>query len=309
MFDTMKARLETSETGNLETVLTDYQERANTKTGDLWQSGRLANLRVSINGYGLTVEGSLPKYLFGNNLETLTRSATRQAIEKISDSLHLSIEEAKICRFDVAYNWSMKRPVIEYTSALLSAPYCKRSDFADRETVTFHNTMRSISIYDKAREVEKKKEAIPEFYQGKNILRYETSFKARLGKQFGKQIITVKDLTDEVFYMKPIKKWKELYFLIQKTRKERALCMTGQKEYLQSLAFYGLQNIGGVDVAIDLIRGARERGEIGKKTAQRLRGLTKEIAEARAAALIEQPADDCIHELDEKVKMAANYYR
>ena len=308
MYDTMKVWLDTLETCKLEAVLTDYQERVNPKTGDLKQWGELKGLRVRAGGRGIVIEGSLPKYLFGNNLETLTRRATQEAIKSLSDDLHLPVERARVCRFDVAQNFLMKRPVIEYLSALNGARYYKRSDFADRETVTFHNTQRSLCFYDKALELEKKKEGMPDYFKGKNILRYESRFQKRLGKQFGRRIVTVENLFDEIFYMKPIKKWSGEYFLIQKIRKERALCMKGQREYLESLAFYGLQNIGGVDVALDLIRGARERGEIGKKTGQRLRKLTFEIAQARAAGS-EQPADDCIEELDNKVRQAANYYR
>lgn len=86
--------------------------------------------------------------------------------------------------------------------------------------------------------------------------------------------------------------------------------MTGQKEYLQSLAFYGLQNIGGIDVALDIIKGARLRGEIGKKTGQRLKKLTISIAQAKPATPGEPAAaEDCIQELDSKVRQAVACYR
>jgi hypothetical protein len=195
----------------------------------------------------------------------------------------------------------MNRPVIDYLSAFLAARYYKRWDIADKGTVSFRNGMRELLFYDKTRELEKKKEEIPDLFRGKNILRYECQFMRRLGKQFGKDIVTAENLYDEIFYRKPVNKWNAEYFLIQKVQKERALSMKGQKEYLHSLAFFGLQNIGGADVALDLIKGARQRGEIGDKMRQRLRKLTVDIVQARAAAT-EPPAGDCIEELDENIR-------
>jgi hypothetical protein len=213
--------------------------------------------------------------------------------------LHLPIEQARVCRLDVAQNFIMMRPVIDYLSAFLTARYYKRTDIGDKGTVSFCNGLRKLLFYDKTRELEKHKQEIPDSFRGKNILRYECQFMRRIGKQFGRQIVTAENLYDEVFYRKPVKRWNAEYYLIQKVRSERALNMRGQREYLQSLALYGLQNIGGAEIALDLIKGARQRGEIGDKMSQRLKKLTIAIVQAREAT--EPPDGDFIRELDEKV--------
>lgn len=311
MYDTVKLWLDTSETGRLETVLADFQERVDPKTGDLKQWGNLKSLGVRAGNRGIVVEGSLPKYHFGNNLESMTRRATKEAIESISDALHLPIEQARVCRLDIAENFIMKRPVVDYLSTFLTARYYKRSDIADRGTVSFNNGLRMLCFYDKARELKrelkKNKQVIPDDFKGKNILRYECRFIKRLGNQFGKKIVTAENLYDEIFYSKPVKKWNEEYFLIQKITKKRALSMNGQKKYLESLAFYGLQNIGGADVALDLIKGAWQRGEIDKNKRGRLRKLTIHISQPIAS--IELPSDDCIQELDDKIRQTADSCR
>jgi hypothetical protein len=306
MYDTIKAFLNTSETGSLETALTDYRETVDPKTGDLWQRGTLENLRVRGGGRGVIIEGSLPVFKWGSNAMSMTRQATAEAIEEISDRLKLPIAEAQVWQIHLANNFIMRRPSIDYLTCMIAAPYYKRSDYADRETVNFKNTLRELCFYDKARELESKKKPLPDLFNGKNILRYEARFKKRLSKQFKRQSVYAKDLSDEIFYMTAIKRWKEEYFLISKTRKDKALDMTGQREYLQSLAFYGLQNIG-VDTAIDLIKGARLRGEIGKKTGMRLKKLTLSIAQA-GGSQVKEP-DGCIQELDTKVRQAVACYR
>lgn len=307
MYDTCKAFLNTTDTGSLKTVLSDYQEREDTKTHEVWQSGWLKNLRIKGRGKGITIEGSLPAYKWGSNAVSLTRQATEEVIEELSDRLQLPIAQAKVWRFDIANNFIMKKPPVDYLSCLLTAPHLKRFDFADRETINFKNSLRELSFYDKARELESRKKQLPDLFKGKNILRYEARYLSRIAKQFHRQAVFIKDLADEVFYMKAINGyWKEPYFLIQKVRKEMALNMKGQREYLKSVAFYGLQNIG-IDTAMDLIKGARLRGEIGDKTAQRLRKLTLEITQAERGQVM--PPEDCIDELDTKVRQAAAFYR
>jgi hypothetical protein len=307
MFDTIKAFLPASDTGSLETALSGYKETVDPKTGDLWQRGTLKNLRLRGSGRGVTIEGSLPAFLWGTNAMSMTRQATAEAIEEISDRLKLPIADAQVWQIHLANNFIMRRPPIDYLTCMIGAPYYKRSDYADRETVNFKNTLRELCFYDKARELENKRKPLPDLFKGKNVLRYEARFIKRLSRQFKRQEVHARDLSDEVFYMTAINRWKEEYFLIQKIRKDRALNMTGQKEYLQSLAFYGLQNIGGVDTAMDLIKGARLRGEIGKKTGQRLKKLTLSIAQA-GGGQVNDP-EECIPELDNKIRQAVACYR
>jgi hypothetical protein len=90
-------------------VVTGYLNRLN----DV-ETGNLDGLRVTANSFQIKVSGSLCKWYLGNNFETLQRSDTQRAIEKISDTLHLPIDKAQITRIDVACNFIVKQPIGVY---------------------------------------------------------------------------------------------------------------------------------------------------------------------------------------------------
>jgi hypothetical protein len=307
MYDTVKLYHPTAKP-ELKGVLDCLFERADPKTGDLWELGYLKNLRVRSNPQGLSIEGSLSKFKYGCNAFTTTRQATAEVVEELSDLLKFPCGEAQVRRIDVASTLLMQNPVIDYMSTLSSVPRCPRSDFHDRQTLSFKNYQKEIVVYDKVQQLIDKRQVVPEMFKGKNALRYEARFTSRLPAQFKKAIITAADLSEEVFYMETVKKWREQYFIIHKVAKERAFDMTGQKEYLRSLAFYGLKNIG-VDVALDILRGEPQNSEADRKRVQRLKALTLEIAEAKPEGLNRSTAEECIYELDQKVRQAAACYR
>ena len=104
MYDTVKLWLVSDETERTLGLLTDVGTNSK-PTGEYSQYGNLGNLRVSVRNSSLTVQGSLSKYLNGNNLERFTRKQTQRAIEKLSDSLALPFHRAKVWRIDLAENF------------------------------------------------------------------------------------------------------------------------------------------------------------------------------------------------------------
>ncbi len=308
MFDTVTLWLDTCEAGKAVKALTEQRETIDRQTGETVLRGRLKNLTLKVTGQGVLVNGSLGKFLLGNNAQTLTRKTTAEALQALSDTLGLPMGEASLYRLDVAQNFIMKNPLQDYYSQLGEARYYKRSEFADRQSIQYVNGRRALIFYDKNAELEKKKVAVPELFKGRNVLRYEARFLHKLGEQFDRlPPVKASALGDEIFYIKALDKWCDEYFLIQKIARERALNMTNAKELERSLAFYGLMSIGGQDVALDLVRSAKSKGELSKMQFQRLRAKVKEIAgiSLKSGA----PEAEAIHELDEKVRQAVNYYR
>ncbi|MEI7585163.1 hypothetical protein, partial [Runella sp.] len=47
---------------------------------------------------GVSVKGSMPKFLFGDNFQLLTRQTSEQAVEKLSDVLGLPFKLAQVRR-------------------------------------------------------------------------------------------------------------------------------------------------------------------------------------------------------------------
>ena len=56
-------------------------------------TGNLKGFRISVSERGVNLkDGSLCKYYLGDNFQTLGRGDTKQAIEMLSDTLHLPLQ-------------------------------------------------------------------------------------------------------------------------------------------------------------------------------------------------------------------------
>ena len=78
-------------------------EKVNIKTGEVMIQGNVDNIKVSQLLGGYSIQGSLPKLLYGNNVCQLTRKDIGVAIEKLSDRLHLPLDDADITSISVIY--------------------------------------------------------------------------------------------------------------------------------------------------------------------------------------------------------------
>src|ERR1044072_5055618 len=111
-------------TNTPEIVLSNLNDRCETvshETGEVVNKGLLKKLRVKVTGGGVSINGSLAKFHFGNNYKTLTRSDTERAIAELSDQLNLPIGQAKVFRLEVGTNLIMEKPINQYWRMLGSA--------------------------------------------------------------------------------------------------------------------------------------------------------------------------------------------
>src|SRR5690625_930228 len=115
MFDTLKLYLrqdsvrDTDLLAEIPVFLEDTT--AHEKQDQIHYSGSLNNLRVYVSERGVSIQGSLSKYHLSDNMQTLRRQDTEQAIQRLSDDLHLPIKEAQVSRVDFAHNRSEERRV------------------------------------------------------------------------------------------------------------------------------------------------------------------------------------------------------
>lgn len=304
MIDTVTLWHETNEADNALKALTGKFVRTNEDTGEVWHTGNLENLKVKVKGQGVSVNGSLSRFFYGNNAISLTRDTTKQALEKVSDNLHLPMEQAKVYRLDIVQNLVMEKPIIAYMPQLIDAPYLKRDLYAGGEGVLFRNGQHALSFYDKQKELTKKHKPIPAIYAGKNVLRYEDRFFRKVSEQLKKEVLIASDLFEETFCAQALKKWGADYFLIKKIRKECVIKMQGVKELEKSLAIFGLKEFGGQEKILGLLKSEKEQKNITKMQYQRLK---QKVFELSVAQNPEEITDD-INELDEKIRQAvANY--
>jgi len=197
--------------------LSDITERQNEKSGYSC-SGKLKNYSVYVSENGISLKGSLAKSYYGDNLHTLTRRDTKQAIEELSDNLHLNINAARVTRLDVSTIIPTKRPPADYYSYLGNKPYFERLQ-STPDTLYYNNHQRQIIFYDKTKEAAAKDVQIPEILQNSNLFRYELRYIKRLGKQL-KTDLTAAKLYDVEFYRSVIQCWHGEFKTIQKIKNQ-----------------------------------------------------------------------------------------
>jgi hypothetical protein len=305
MIDTVTLFLETYDSEKAEAALSSQKESVNRDTGEVAVNGLFESLRVKITGQGVSVNGSLSGFYHGSNSVDLTRADTGRAIEKISDGLHLPMNQAKVYRLDAAQNLSMNKPVTAYLSQLISTPYLKRSEHGDGSTVNFSSKKRALVFYDKVASITAKHQAMPEGFRGSNILRYENRALRNAAKQFNREEILAGDLSQEAFFNRIIDKWLADYSSVKKIRRPQDINFQSVRTLETSIARHGLPECGGHDNLIRLIKAEQKQGRASKMKALRLREKIKSLA---IAPCNEDKTDD-IAELDEKINHSAEACR
>lgn len=193
----------------------------------------------------MSLKGSLAKNYFGDNLHTLTRQDARQAIEQLSDNLHLNMKAARLTRLDVSTIIQTERPPAEYYRYLGNKPFFKRLQ-STPDTLYYNNHQRQIIFYDKTKEAVENEVQLPGIIKNSNLFRYELRFNKRIEKQL-KTVLKAEKLVDREFYRDVIKKWNSEFKEIQKVKNQRVMT----------------ENIKTVKEAVDafLYDSARERGQ------------------------------------------------
>ena len=184
-------------------------------TGTHYTQGRYKNIVVNYNEHTMSVSGSLAKYHYGNNLETLTMSASEVAIRSLSDLIGFDLSNSIVSRVDFSSNMLTDyKPKYYYTFLGHLSRYNR---FDNGDTLYYNQQSKNLLFYDKIKEAKKKQMPIPNEYLGKNVLRYELAIKKELAK-FCKRTIKVKDLYTRDIFNLFLYKWKGLYTNIDKQK-------------------------------------------------------------------------------------------
>jgi len=207
-------------------------------------TGKVLDYTVNVFEGGISLKGSLCKSFFGDNLQTLTRRATMQAVEKLSDYLHTDISTAKVTRLDVSTVIPTKRPPADYYSYLGQKAFFERLQ-STKDTLYYNNHQRQIIFYDKGKEANDKNVQIPDIWKNSNLFRYELRYQKRVNKQL-KADVTASTLTDEVFYRGVLWNYYTEFKTIQKLKNNSFMIddITTPKEAQVALFSYLLQQSG-----------------------------------------------------------------
>ena len=289
---------------NIPQFLSSISSQGYSKFGE-YINGYSDSLKVSITANRVKIyDSSLCKYYLGENFKTLTRVDTKNAIEKISNHLHLPFSLAKIGRIDFSQNIIMKYPANLYYPYLGEALYYNRLEQNNGLYYNLKTGKRQLLFYGKIHEQKEKRQPIPELYNGRNLLRFEARYKKDIVKQLNCPAVTGEMLYNENFYHGLVARWKQEYFSIQKIQSKIDIMKpTGStKELIENLALYTLLDIGQPKV-LRKIKEWQESGEISKKQAADHRHKLRQLSNF----ISRENSNEMITELDRKINEATHY--
>ena len=283
-------------------------ERTDIDTGEVSVYGSVSNIRVSQTFGGYYIQGSLPKYLYGNNVCQLTRKDIGTAIENLSDTLHLPIQDADVTSIEVGANICLSKVPSAYIGLLGDMPRMKRVMLGDSLYYRGSGKVfpRQYYFYDKKQEVKKKGGVMPVRLETANMLRYEMRLYRRLAKQLGIQELKASTLQDRAVYRELVNRWLDGYLSINKITgmKEGGLKgVSGLKEAKELFLARLIARSGGTSVIEEFINYLKTgSGMIGKRDV-----ISKTKRELYRLAMLKKGSvdDGLINELTDNVKMIA----
>jgi hypothetical protein len=268
--------------------------------------GYLDNMKVVLKPSFISVKGSLPVFYLGDNIQAFTRSDIERASEKLSDSLCLNMNEARVSRVDMGYNFVTKhRPSAYYPYLLGSKNYYRHSD---RSTLYYMNKSSNFCIYDKLIETEYKHKEIPYIYSDKNLIRLEYRALKQPAKQIKQDKLFLKSLYDESIYIKLVDKWADTYHSIRKAPLKinlNKMTISTPKDLQKYLAAIAAQEIG-YDSLMAIIEEAKSTQTFKhEKYYQRMKKGMLDLLSVK----VEGSSFEMTEELDKQVNQVKQYYR
>ena len=166
-------------------------------------NGSKRNLRIHEYAWGLSVEGSMVKWLHdGSNLYDMSLNDAGHAIRQMSDELQTNLLDASVTGLEFGANIVLQNSVERYFQRLGDMPN-RRRDALSRNSLYYRRRTKkdteSLVFYDKLVEATKHEIPIPSGLQGKNLMRVELRFNKFLNRQL-KQPVYGKTLLDKSFY-------------------------------------------------------------------------------------------------------------
>jgi len=281
--------------------LSNITERSNEAQG-YTATGKVGDYSVLLTASGISLKGSLPKFLLPTNIHTLSRSGASQAIEKLSDTLHLPIKDSKVARIDVSTVLLVKQPPSNYYPFLGNKPRFQRLQ-ATPDTLYYNTGKKQLIFYNKIAEAHAKGVSIPAGFSGENLMRLEARFTKRLPDQFNLPKVTGETLTDERFYTGIVKRWGDEYFSIQKLKANTLMDTSSIKtpNDAKEVLFTSLLQSAGLEMVDNFLSNLKARKTFSDpkyytRTKNELERLINSKTTAERSDLIKE-LDDAVSEV------------
>ena len=314
MYDKIKLFVQrNSGTPDISGYLDEAKEQTDIRTGEVNVFGSLEGLNVCMYVCGYSIIGSLAKYMYQSNIYPLDRHTTAQAIEKLSDSLHLDLKEADVTGVEFGTQFLMKKPPQVYINKLGDMPRRKRLLCAE-STLYYTGTgsqqrqrqKQVLCFYDKKADAAAKGLIMPQGFERSNLLRYELRLNGRIPHQTGRHTVTASTLSDREFYRQLVTMWEDNYFSISKLNGVKQNVMNEIKSVKDAKAvlFARLLSQSGKDVITDYLEELKQNNVFkDSKYYTRTKNALLEIGNNPKMAV----SDEDIKELDNEVKNVGAY--
>lgn len=313
MYDKVKLWLDRSVIGGSYPTFADCLSRAkeqvDRQTGETKVFGCLEGLKVSMYCTGVSIIGSLSKYLYKDNIYPLDRHTTKEAVEKMSDTLHTDIAKADVTGLEFGTILLLSKPVEAYLQRLGSMPKMQRLHLG-KGTLYYKSKSKeqpkTFAFYDKTAQELQSGVTLPTGLEGQNLLKYELRLNRRLAKQLNVREVKASTLTDREFYRALVERWQNAYFSISKQKQ----VITGNMNEIKTVSdavnvFMALLMANSTKDAvgrfIDTLRAANVFTD--RKNYTRLKNKLEAIADKTGVVT----DDELIKELDNEIKNVAAY--
>lgn len=314
MYDKVKFWMDRAVVGDECPTIANYLDEAsaqtNLQTGETKTFGNLEGLRVSIFVGGLSVVGSLPKYLYGgSNIYPLDRHTTAQAIEKICDSLHIDFKKAKVTELEFGANFMMMHQVSAYLTKLGEMPRLSRYHF-EPSTLYYKGTgkqqPKAFAFYDKIAEAGKKGMPYPEDMRDANLLRYEMRLNGRIAQQLRVPEVTASTLSEIPFYRMMVRRYQDSYASISKQNQLKTNIMNEIKTVSDAFdvlvaRLINLSDQTQIAAFLEELKEAKVFED--RKNYTRLKKKIQEVTKKAGVTV----SDELIKELDDDIKNVGAY--
>lgn len=271
MYDTVYSYLNQEEVSyslvkDIPKHLQNVKETYNHESDKVTISGNLDGLKFTVSDTALRLrQGSIAKYQLGTNVHTLTRGTTKEAIERISDSLHVDFSKSNVTRLDAAYNLSMTYEPSIYWKYLGELPHTLRLENPNSVYYETNTGKHKHIFYDKIVEHRNKGLLIPQEFAFKHLLRYERRILKRVPESLSMPV-KMADLACEKVYFKVLDNWYVDYTKIKK-RNDILRIMEPIKtvKQLKDIGVLYLIDVMGMEAILNQLEEWKKMGRITRK--------------------------------------------
>ena len=299
------------------------EEKIKYKNGDTeihyttWSGDFISPKENLIHGYlndsHLTIYGSIPKFIYGNNFQGITKEDVTNAFDNLGHVIGADLYQGNVTRVDYASNLFMDfNPKLYYRFFGDSYKF-KRIQYGTSVGWKGNKGQaRYKTIEDKTAWAKDTKNKIPEAFHDKHIIRYENRLKSanRIGHVLGMggKKPTLNDILRIDNLLAIHEDWKRQFFKIQKQNNLIDYSKYMQKNYYtpqEAITCYimSLMNEAGEESLEDFMKFIREGQKLGTgQTGYNNTSKFKKKIKALKTNWIRNN-NDMINEIDEKVNM------